>query len=113
MKYNGLHACDIKNVFLQLDNSLQFRLSRIRVIEYIFITEISDIEKMCKTLNKCITTLAYADKTPLVLSDEKSGVSLCSFTTVIGGIVSASAMRVFLMSDWIFKMFMKTMKRMK
>ena len=113
MKHNGLYVCDIKKVFLQLDNSLQLRLSRIKVIEYILITQISDIEKMCKTLNKYITTLAYADKTPLVLSNEKSGVSLCSFTTVIGGIVSASAMRVFLMSDWIFEMFLKTMKRMK
>ena len=68
---------------------------------------------MRKTLNKYITTLAYAGKTPLVLSDENSGVSICSFTTVIGGIVSASAMLVFLMSDWIFRMFLKTMKRMK
>ena len=39
---------------------------------------------MSKTLNKYITALDYADKTLLVLSGASSGVSLCSFFTVIG-----------------------------
>ena len=46
---NGPNACDIKEVLLQLDNPLRFRLSRIK--------EINDTEKMNRTLNKYIRML--------------------------------------------------------
>ena len=58
-------------------------------------------EKMSKSLNKYIPPLDYADRTLLALSGASNGVSLYSFTTVIGtrvGIASAS-ISLFLISN--------------
>lgn len=96
-----------KRLFFQSDKLLQFRLSRIK--EHFFISEISDREKMSKTLSRNIIALDYADKNFLVLSDESSGISLCSFTTAIGPPSSIS--QVFLISNGIVKMFLKPMRR--
>ena len=98
---------DTKGIFLPLDKLLQFRLSRIK--EHFFISEISDREKMSKTLSRNIIALDYADKNFLVLSDESSGISLCSFTAAIGPPSSIS--QVFLISNGIVKMFLKPMRR--
>ena len=71
---------------------------------------------MSKTLNQYITTLEYADKNLLVLSDASSGVSLSSFNTVIGitvGTASAAVSLVSLISNGFLKMFPKTMGRKK
>ena len=61
-----------------------------------------------------MTTLDYAGKALLVLSGASNDVSLCSFTTTIDApvvIASASICLVFLTSNGIFKMFLKTMGR--
>ena len=66
---------------------------------------------MSTTVNKYITTLEYTDKIFLVLSGANSGVSLCSFTTIIDiiiGIASASVSLVLLISNEIIKMLLKT-----
>ena len=74
-------------------------------------------EKMSNTLiNNYITALDYAGKTLMVLSGATSGVSLCLFTTIIGtsfGITSASISLVFLISNGIVRMYLKTMRRQK
>ena len=52
----------------------------------------------------------------VVLSGASSGVSLCSFTSIIGtplGIASASISLVFLISNGIVKIFLKTIERKK
>ena len=46
------HGFDMKEIFHQLDNPLQFRLSRIKETKKCFIPETSDREEMRKTLNK-------------------------------------------------------------
>ena len=61
---------------------------------------------MSKTINNYITVLDYADKTLLVLLGADSGVSLFSFTNVIGTtvvIASASNNLVFLVTNAIEK----------
>ena len=66
---------------------------------------------MSMTVNLYITTLEYTDKIFLVLSGANSGVSLYSFTTIIGiiiGIASASVSLVLLISNEIIKMLLKT-----
>ena len=71
---------------------------------------------MSKTLNKYITALDYTNKTLLVLTVAFTGVSLCSFTTVIGTpvrIVSATISLVFLISKEMVKMFLKSMRKKK
>ena len=42
---NESHACDTKQTYLQLDNTLLFRLSRIKEIEDFFIPEINTRER--------------------------------------------------------------------
>ena len=54
-------VCGTKQIYSQLSNVLQFRLSRI--LEYFFIAEINELEKMNKVLNNFITALGYTDKT--------------------------------------------------
>ena len=66
---------------------------------------------MGKGLSKYLTAFDYAYKM-FILSGARSGVYLCSFTTVIGtlvGIVSANISIVSLISNGIVKMFPKTM----
>ena len=71
---------------------------------------------MSRALNKYITSFDYAGTTLLVSLVASSGVSLCSFTTVIGtpvGITSDNISLVFLISNRIVTMFLKTMVRKK
>ena len=71
---------------------------------------------MSKTLHEYITVLDYTDKTLLVLSGTGSGVSLFSFTAVIGmsfGIASTSISLVFFVTNGIVKMFLKAMGKKK
>ena len=66
---------------------------------------------MIKIINKDITALDCADKTLLVSSGTISGVFLCSVTTVIDALVEiavTSFIPVFLISNEIIKMFLKT-----
>lgn len=71
---------------------------------------------MSKTFNKYIIVLDDADKTQLVFSGARNGVSLGSFTTVTGaavGIAGASISLVFLTGNGIVKMFLKIIGRRK
>ena len=68
----------IKQIYLRLENALQFRLGRIKRIEYFFIVEINHGLKMSRTLNKYMIVLDYADKTCA-----GTGASIFSFNTVI------------------------------
>ena len=108
---NEVHAYGTKQIYLQLDNSLQFRLCGTKEVEEdFFIGEINEREKMSKLLNKYITALHFADKTLLVLSGSSSRVSICSFATAIGapiGIAGVSITLVFIFRDGIFKTFLK------
>ena len=64
------------------------------------------------TPNKYITALDYAGKTLLLLSVASSGVFLHLFTTITGtpvGNKAASISLVFLISNEVIKMFLKTM----
>ena len=70
--------------------------------EIYVITEINDKKKTSKKLNKYITVLNYADKTLLLFSGENSGVSFCSFSTII---------LLIFMTIVIVKLFLKTMGR--
>ena len=105
---NEPHVFATKEIYLQLDNPLQFRLCRIKEIEDSFIAKINDREKTSKTLYKYITSLDYAGKALLVLSGASSGVSLLLFTTIIGTPVrvpSASISVVFLVTNGMSKCF--------
>ena len=71
----------------------KFRLSEIIGIEYYFYQKINQRKPCSKKLNKYVTVFDYIDKILIALSATSSGVSIISFTSVVGtpvGIVSAS-----------------------
>ena len=71
----------------------KFRLSEIIGIEYYFYQKINQRKSCSKKLNKYVTVFDYIDKILIALSATSSGVSIISFTSVVGtpvGIVSAS-----------------------
>ena len=96
--------------FFQLDNFLWFRLIKIKKIDDFLIVEINYKEEMV------ITMLDYAEKTFLVLWGASSGVSLCSFTTVMVRLwekASYSISLVFRISNVIVKMFSRAIGKKK
>ena len=76
-----------------LSEQAKSRLDEISKIENYFHEEINQRKSCSKKLNKYITAFDYIDKILIVLSATSSGVSIISFTSIIGapvGIASAS-----------------------
>lgn len=63
---------------------MQFRVSRIKDVEDVFIVEDNERERMSRTLHKYIKAFNYAGKTLLDLLGASSGVTPPSFATAIG-----------------------------
>ena len=87
-------------------------------IEYLFITEVNNGEKMRKTLNKYMTVLHYADKNLILLSGADSGISLFFYLLlfVVDTLVrktSASIRLVFLIGNAIVKLLLETKRKEK
>ena len=88
-KSNSIKAIDK----IILSEQIKFRLSEIIGIENYFYQEINQRKSCSKKLNKYVTTFDYIDKILIVLSATSSGVSIISFTSIVGvpvGIASAS-----------------------
>ena len=86
---NSIKAIDKTN----LSEWKKFRLSEISGIENYFYQEINQRKSCSKKLNKYVTAFDYIDKILIVLSATSSGVSIISFTSIVGapvGIASAS-----------------------
>ena len=76
-----------------LTDQTKFRLNEISKIEKYFNSEINRRKLCSKKLSKYVAAFDYIDKILIVLSATSDGVSIISFTTVIGapaGIASAS-----------------------
>ena len=76
-----------------LTEQTKFPLREIIEIEKNFYNEINEEKSYIKKLNKYITIFNYIDKILIILSVTSGGVSINSFTTLVGvsvGIVSAS-----------------------
>ena len=86
---NSLEAID-KTI---LSEQTKFRLSEIIGIENYFYQEINQRKSCSRKLNKYVTAFDYIDKILIVLSATSPGVSIISFTSIVGapvGIASAS-----------------------
>ena len=97
-KNNSIEAIDKTN----LTEQTKFRLSEIIGIENYFYQEINQRKSCSKKLNKYVTTFDYIDKILIVLSATSSGVSIISFTSIVGapvGIASASLTLFFFSSN--------------
>ena len=93
VKCNSIESIEHNSVDTSNLYNQQFRLNKISEIEDYFITVIKEKELISKRLSKFIASFDYFDKSLIVLSVTSGGISIASFTTVIGipvGIASAS-----------------------
>ena len=77
----------------KLSDQTKFRLHEIKKIENYFINEINERKSYSKKLNKYVTIFDYIDKILIILSATTGGISIISFTSIIGvpaGIASVS-----------------------
>ena len=99
-----------------LSEQTKFWPSEIIGIENYFYQEINQRKSCSKKLNKYVTTFDYIDKILIVLSATSSGVSIISFTSIIGapvGIVSASLTLVFPLTTGIVKKLLNITRNKK
>ena len=97
---NSIKAIDKTNL------SEQAKFSEIIGIENCFHQEINQRKSCSKKLSKYVTAFDYIDKILIVLSATSSGVSIISFTSIIGapvGIASASLTLFFSLTTGIVK----------
>ena len=67
-----------------LSEQTAFRLDEISKIENYFIKEISQRKSCSKKVSKYVAIFDYIDKILICLSTTTGGVSICSFTTIVG-----------------------------
>ena len=102
IKNNSLEIID-KTV---LSEQTKFRLSKIIGIENYFYQEINQRKSRSKKLSKYVAAFDYIDKVLIVLSARSGGVSIISFTSIVGapiGIASASFALFFSLTTGIVK----------
>ena len=99
-----------------LTNQTKFRLDEISKIENYFYQEINQGKSCSKKLSKYVAAFDYIDKILIVLSATIEGVSICSFTSVVGapvGIASASFTLIFSLTTGIVKKLLSTTRNKK
>ena len=100
----------------KLTDQTKLRLYEIKNIENYFINEINERKTYCKKLNKYFAIFDYIDKILIILSATTSGISIISFTSVIGTsvrIVSASFTLIFSLSTGIIKKLLNMTRNKK
>ena len=111
LECNSIKSIDTPNL-----NNQQFRLNKISKIEEFFIAEIKEKELMSKKLRKYISFFDYFNKSLIVLSVTKGGVSIASFATAIGapiGITSASFSLQFSLCTGLVRKLLKATRNKK
>ena len=101
---------------INLSEQTKFRLSEIIGIENYFHQEINQRKSCSKKLSKYVTAFDYIDKILIVLSATTGGVSICSFTSVVGapvGIASASFTLIFSLTTGIIKKLLSITRNKK
>ena len=94
----------------------KFRLDEISKIENYFYQEINQRKSCSKKLSKYVAVFDYIDKILIVLSATTGGVSICSFTSIVGapvGIASASFTLIFSLSTGIIKKLLNITRKKK
>ena len=91
---------------LSLNDQTKFRLNEINKIKDYLEFEIKEREAVSKKLRKHTAALDYTDETFIVLSTTSGGISIISFTNVIGipsGVISAGLTLVLYITTRIIK----------
>ena len=111
-KCNSIEAIDKTN----LSEQTKFRLDEISKIENYFIEEINQRKSCSKKLSKYVAVFDYIDQALIVLSATSGGVSIISFTSIVGapvGIASASFTLIFSLSTGIIKKLLNITRKKK
>ena len=101
---------------INLSEQTKFRLSEIMRIENYFHQEINQRKSCSKKLSKYVAAFDYIDKVLIVLSATSGGVSIISFTSIIGapvGIASASFTLIFSLTTGIVKKLLNITRNKK
>ena len=101
---------------MNLSEQTKFRLSEIVGIENYFYQEINQRKSYSKKLNKYVTVFDYIDTILIVLSATSGGVSIISFTSIIGspvGIASAILTLIFSSTTGIVKKLLNMTRNKK
>ena len=101
---------------INLSEQTKYRLSEIIRIENYFHQEINQRTSCSKKLSKYITAFDYMDKILIVLITTSGGVSIISFTIVVGapvGIASASFTLIFSLTTGIIKKLLSITRNKK
>ena len=99
-----------------LTEQTKIRLNKITEIENYFHEEISQRKSCSKKLSRYVTGFDYIDKVLIVLSATTGGVSICSFTSIVGapvGIASESFTLIFYLTTGIVKKLIVITKNKK
>ena len=83
-------------------------------MKYYFNSEIKERKTMSKKLSKYIAAFDYIDKNLIILSAASGGISIISFTSVIGipaGIASSSFTLIFYLTAGIIKKLLKITRK--
>ena len=111
-KSNSIEANDKTD----LSEQTKFQLDGISKIENYFIVEINQRKSCSKKLSKYVAVFNYIDQALIVLSAASGGVSIISFTTIVGapvGIASASLTLFFSLSTEIVKKLLNLTRKKK
>ena len=111
-KSNSIGAIDKTD----LSEQTKFRLDEISKIENYFIEEINQRKSCSKKLSKYVAFFDYIDQALIVLSAISGGVSIISFTSIIGapvGIASAIFTLIFYLTTGIVKKLLNITRKKK
>ena len=101
---------------INLSEQTKFRLSEIIGIENYFHQEINQRKSCIKKLGKYVTAFDYIDKILIILSAIAGGVSIISFTSVVGApveITSANFTLIFSLTTGIIKKLLSITRNRK
>ena len=99
-----------------LSEQTKFWLVEISKIENYFHEEINQIKSCSKKVRKYVAVFGYIDQALIVLSATSGGVSIISFTTIVGapvGIASASLTLFFSLTTGIVKKLLNITRKKK
>ena len=102
--------------YCDLSELTKCRLDEISKVENYFIEKINQRKSCSKKLNKYVAVFDYIDQALIVLSATSGGVSIISFTSIIGapvGIASASFTLIFSLTTGIVKKLLNITRKKK
>ena len=99
---------------IPLSDQTKFRLNEVNKIKDYFNSEIQERKTMSKKVSKYIAAFDYIDKSLIVLSVTSGGISIISFTSIIGvpaRLASASFTLIFSLTTRIIKKLSKVTRK--